>query len=153
MVATGWSVTRDETRGITTTRETVDQAFHRLAGEARRQGVTVYRVAGSKGPAWFSPSQSRPGVAHSLTAVSCTCEGFIRWQRCRHLARLLDVLGWLPTSDPAPDPPAAPVALAVPNSPCPDCDGAGVRRMSTGGRLDSWLTISCRSCRHQRAAA
>ena len=59
--------------------ETVDAAFHRLAAEARRQGVTVYRVAGTKGPQWFSPSQSRPGLAHALTAVSCDCPAFLRW--------------------------------------------------------------------------
>jgi len=127
-------------------RETVDQAFHRLTAEARRQGITVYRVEGSKGPAWFSASQSRPGVAHALTAVSCDCDGFLRWQRCRHLAALLDRLEWLPVISPDP----APVALAVPSAPCPACDGAGVRRMSTGGGLDAWVYVDCR-CR--RAAA
>ena len=131
---------------MTMERESVDAAIVRLADEARRQGVVVYKVEGLKGTAWFSPSQSRPGVAHALTAVSCDCDGFLRWQRCRHLARLLDTLGWLPAGDPDPAPPAAPVALAVPSAPCPDCDGAGVRRMQTGGGLNDWQYIDCR-CR------
>ena len=105
-------------------RESVDAAFHRLAAEARRQGVTVYRIEGTKGPAWFSPSQSRPGTAHHLTAVSCTCQAFLRWQRCRHLARLLDVLGWLPTVTGDPDP--APPAIGPPSAPpCGFCHGRG----------------------------
>ncbi len=132
-------------------RETHDQAVIRLAGEARRQGVTVYRVEGSKGPAWFSPSQSRPGVAHALTAVSCDCDGFLRWQRCRHLAALLDRLGWLPVLSPDPAPPAAPVALVVPTAPCPDCHGEGWRKVSTGGGLSDWVMVDCRRC--QRVAA
>ncbi len=132
----------------TTERETVDAAIVRLAGEAAALGITVFSVQGPKGTQWFSPSQSRPGTAYQLTAVSCSCEGFIRWQRCRHLAALLDRLGWLPTGDPAP--PAAPVALAVPTAPCPDCHGEGHRRMSTGGGLRDWVMVECR-CR--RAAA
>jgi hypothetical protein len=56
------------------------------------------------------------------------------------------------TPDPEPPTPAT-VALPVPTAPCPSCDGAGVRRMSTGGGLADWVTISCRSCRPQRAAA
>jgi len=133
------------------TRETVDEAFHRLAAEARRMGITVYRVQGSKGPAWFSPSSSRPGVAHALTAVSCDCEGFLRWQRCRHLAALLDHLGWLPAGDPDPAPPAAPVALAVPSPSCPDCQGEGWRKVSTGGGLSDWVMVDCSRC--QQVAA
>ncbi len=132
--------------------ESVDQAFHRLAAEARRQGLVVYRVQGPKGTQWFSPSRSRPGTAHALTAVSCDCEGFIRWQRCRHLAALLDRLGWLPTvtGDPDPAPPAAPVAMAVPSAPCPSCDGEGWRRVYVGGGLSDWVSVGC-FC--QRAAA
>jgi hypothetical protein len=105
-------------------RETVDEAFLRLAAEARRHGITVYRVQGPKGPQWFSPSQSRPGVAHALTAVSCDCDGFLRWQRCRHLAALLDRLGWLPVLSPDPAPPAP--AIGPPSAPpCAFCHGRG----------------------------
>ncbi|MDQ3222081.1 MAG: hypothetical protein M3Q75_01185, partial [Gemmatimonadota bacterium] len=80
--------------------ETVDEALHRLAAETRWMGVTVYRVQGSKDPGWFSTSRSRPRVAHALTAVSCDCQGFLRWQWCRHRAALLDHLGWLPVLSP-----------------------------------------------------
>jgi hypothetical protein len=105
-------------------RETVDAAFHRLAAEARKMGIVVYKVEGSKGPAWFSPSQSRPGVAHALTAVSCDCDGFLRWQRCRHLAALLDTLGWLPVL--SPDPPTPAPAIGRPSAPpCATCRGRG----------------------------
>jgi len=133
--------------------ETVDEAFHRLAAEARRQNVVVYRVAGPKGPQWFSPSQSRPGGVHALTAVSCDCDGFVRWQRCMHHSALLDHLGWLPVigPDPEPDPPATPVAMVVPLAPCPDCHGEGWRKVSTGGGLSDWVMVDCRRC--QRVAA
>jgi len=133
-------------------RETHDQAVIRLAAEARRQGVIVYKVEGSRGPQWFSPSRSRPGGVHALTAVSCDCDGFLRWQRCTHHSALLDHLGWLPVLGPDPDPPVTPVALAIPTAACPSCDGEGVRRVSTGGRLDDWVTVSCRSCRRVMAA-
>jgi len=104
--------------------ETVDAAFHRLAAEARRMGIAVYRVEGAKGPQWFCPSQSRPGVAHALTAVSCDCDGFLRWQRCRHLAALLDRLGWLPVLSPDPGPPTP--AIGPPSAPpCAFCHGRG----------------------------
>jgi hypothetical protein len=85
-----------------------------------------------------------------LTAVSCDCDGFVRWQRCMHHSALLDHLGWLPVIGPDPDPPAAPVALVVPPASCPDCHGEGVRRMSLGGGLDAWQSVDCRC---QRAAA
>jgi hypothetical protein len=125
-----------QTMGQTGDRESVDAAFHRLAAEARRQGVTVYKVEGAKGPAWFSPSRSRPGTAHALTAVSCDCDGFLRWQRCRHLAALLDRLGWLPVLSPDPPTPtqeaatsatsATSPAIGRPSAPsCPFCHGRG----------------------------
>jgi hypothetical protein len=127
-------------------RETHDAAVIRLAGEAAARGVTVYR-AGSE---WFAPSRTRPGTLHRVTAYSCDCPGFARHQRCGHHSALLAHMGWLPAGDPDPAPPVAPVALAVPSAPCPDCDGAGHRRMSTGGGLDAWVYAACRC---QRAAA
>jgi len=125
-------------------RETIDAAFHRLAAEARRQGITVYKIEGSKGPAWFSPSQSRPGTAHALTAVSCDCDGFLRWQRCRHLARLLDVLGWLPVLSPDPGPPAP--ATGRPSAPaCAFCHGRGWS-YSAWFSSDGATRPPCRQC-------
>jgi len=129
--------------------ETVDAAVIRLAGEAAARGVRVYRA----GAEWFAPSRTHPGTLHRVTAYSCDCPGFARHQRCSHHAALLAHLGWLPavTGDPDPDPdPPVTVAMPGPVGPCPDCDGEGVKRMSTGGRLDDWLMVDCR-CR--RAAA
>jgi hypothetical protein len=140
-----------QTIGQTGQRETIDEAIIRLAGEAAALGITVFSVQGSRGPQWFSPSSSRPGTAHALTAVSCDCDGFLRWQRCRHLAALLDRLGWLPVISPDPPTPVAPIAMAVPVAPCPDCHGEGYRRMHTGARLGDWQYVDCRRCR--RAAA
>jgi len=131
---------------VTVERETVDQAVIRLAAEAARRGVRVYRV----GEAWFSPSRTRPGTSHRVTGFSCSCPGFFRHGRCTHNAALLVRMGWLPIGDPDPGPPATPAALPVPSAPCPDCHGEGYRRMSTGGGLDDWLMVDCRC---QRAAA
>ncbi len=138
-----------QTTGRQVTRESHDQAVIRLAGEAAARGVRVFR-AGSE---WFAPSRTRPGTLHRVTAYSCDCPGFARHQRCGHHSALLAHLGWLPTvtGDPDPAPPAAPVALAVPSAPCPSCDGAGVRKMSTGGHLDAWVIVDCR-CRRVLAA-
>jgi len=129
-------------------RETHDAAVIRLAGEAAARGVTVYR-AGSE---WFAPSRTRPGTLHRVTGLSCDCVGFARHQRCGHHSALLAHMGWLPTvtGKQDPDPAPAPVALAVPTGPCPDCQGEGHRRMSTGGGLRDWVYVDCR-CR--RAAA
>jgi len=52
--------------------------------------------------------------------------------------------------DPDPAPPAAPIAMPIPTAACPDCDGTGVKKMSTGGHLDAWVIVDCRC---QRVAA
>jgi hypothetical protein len=128
-------------------RESHDAAVIRLAASPANRGVTVYR-AGSE---WFAPSRTRPGTLHRVTGFSCDCRGFARHQRCGHHSALLSHMGWLPVIGPDPDPPAAPVALAIPTAPCPDCQGEGYRRMSTGGGLADWVMVDCRRC--QRVAA
>jgi hypothetical protein len=35
-----------------------------------------------------------PGHLHG-----CDCEGYFRWQRCKHYALALEVAGWLPDVD------------------------------------------------------
>ena len=135
-----------QTIGRQATRESHDAAVIRLAGEAAARGVRVYRA----GSTWFATSRTRPGTLHRVTGYSCDCAGFARHQRCTHHAALLARLEWLPAGDPDPAPPAAPVALAVPAAPCPDCQGTGHRRMSTGCGLGDWVYVDCR-CR--RAAA
>ena len=136
-----------QTIGQTGQRESHDAAVIRLAAEARRRGVRVYR-AGSE---WFAPSRTRPGTLHRLTGYSCDCRGFMRHGRCTHHAALLSHMGWLPAGAPDPAPPAAPVAMVVPLAPCPDCHGEGWRKVSTGGGLSDWVMVDCRRC--QRVAA
>jgi hypothetical protein len=134
----------------TVERESVDAAVIRLAAEAARRGVRVFRAAGPAGSEWFCPSSSRPGTLHRVTAYSCDCRGFARHQRCGHHSALLAHMGWLPAGDPDPDP-VIPVALAVPSAPCPDCQGEGVKRVYIGGGLADWQSIDCR-CRRVLAA-
>jgi len=74
--------------------ETFDERVVRLARQARTRGVQVYQELSTG--AWFATSASRPGRAHYVTAVSCTCEGFVFSGACTHNAALLDRLGWLP---------------------------------------------------------
>jgi hypothetical protein len=93
-------------------RETPDQRVVRLARVARERGIQVYQELSTG--AWFATSASRPGHAHYLTAVSCTCEGFIFSGACTHNAALLDRLGWLP-----------PVADAPETVACTFCKGTG----------------------------
>jgi hypothetical protein len=120
-------------------RETVDEAIVRLAMEARRSGVRVYRA----NETWYATSQSRPGVLHRLSAYSCTCDGFLRWQRCRHHSALLDHLNWLPsvTPDPDPEPPTSPGT-----SECHECLGSGYVRAYFGGHLSDWVAAPCNAC-------
>ncbi len=86
--------------GTTARPEAIDQARTRLAQRARESGVKL-RVDVNTGR-WYATSVSRPGMEHFCTAHSCTCEGFIRHQRCIHHSAVLACIGWLP--DAADDP-------------------------------------------------
>ena len=88
--------------------------LRRLAGQAQAKGVRLYSelVSGER----FASSASRPGTVHRLTAYSCTCEGFCRWQRCMHLSALLSELGWIPPA-------------------CGPCQGTGVEPDCKGHRV------------------
>jgi hypothetical protein len=44
----------------------------------------------------------------------CDCEGFFKWQRCKHHALCLEAAGWLP--DPPDDPPPAAPLAALPRA-------------------------------------
>ena len=140
---------------MATMEETHDQAVIRLADEAAARDVRVFRAPGPSGTEWFATSRTRPGTLHRVTGYSCDCPGFARHQRCTHHSALLAYMGWLPPEGGAPAPEPAPINLCPPGhwrrrrlpvATCPDCDGEGVRRMSTGGRLDDWLSVDCR-CR------
>ncbi len=109
-------------------RETRDERVVRLARVARERGIKVYQELSTG--AWFATSASQPGKAHYLTAVSCTCEGFIFSGACTHNAALLDRLGWLPAAEPAPA-----------TMPCLACRGSG-QIWSEG----SWSADRCFIC-------
>ena len=100
----------------------------RLPEEAERRGVKILHepIANEV----FALSGSDPTRLYRLTHWSCTCRGFMRWQRCGHWALFLSELGWLPEIDPDPDPEPDPMPAAAAQGapalvPCPDCDGRG----------------------------
>jgi hypothetical protein len=106
----------------------------RLAAEAerRRIRILVEPISGEH----FATSASDPGILYRVTGFSCTCKGFLHWQRCTHHAALLSQIGWLPDPEPDPLPPAP--AAADPEPPEPidaACPGEGDRTIRLGGEL------------------
>lgn len=95
-------------------RETREDAMVRLASKAREDGIKLYRDP--KDGRHYASSRSQPGRFHYVTALSCTCAGFVSHQRCSHLAALHAALGWI-TTTPKPTPPTPAV--------CSDCGGHG----------------------------
>lgn len=81
----------------TVVQESETAAMLRLLQVARESGVKLRRD--DKGGYWAS-SASQPGRWHVVTACSCTCPGFGKANRCRHLAALHAHLGWLPGTHP-----------------------------------------------------
>lgn len=120
-------------------RESWEEAIWRLAAEAERHGVLIYRHDNGQGCVrYFATSQSDPGTLHYVTAVSCDCAGFVHHGRCRHLAALLQHTGNLPPRD---DPPAvADGADVVTAERCVNCFGSG-----TVGEDDRWCG-ACSQC-------
>ncbi len=53
--------------------ESHDAAVLRLAGEAQRRGVRIYRTPDGR---HWATSISQPGDLYFVTAYSCTCKGF-----------------------------------------------------------------------------
>ncbi len=91
--------------------ETREEALMRLLQIARDSGVQLKRD--SLGDYWAT-SISDPGWLHKVEPDSCSCRGFVRHGRCRHVAALLAYLG---TLDPEP--------AAVSVNPCGECGGHG----------------------------
>src|SRR5688500_2616826 len=99
-------------------------ALVRLAEEAKRRGLRLFLEEATS--SWFCTSHRAPDRLYRVTAHSCTCEGFLSWQRCTHLALLHAEMGWLADGD--PEPPTPPVASIRPIRPvvtCSLCDGTG----------------------------
>lgn len=120
---------------IRKSRESFEVAIQRLAVKAEEAGVEVRHY----GNEWYATSQSDPHALHRVTLYSCDCRGFQHWQRCKHLARLLDVTGNLPGRDDQPPAPA-------PSERCADCGGDGYQRMYYGGHLSDFYTFTCGHC-------
>ena len=118
--------------------------FWRLAEEAERRGIRVLvePISGEH----FATSATDPTRLYRVTGFSCTCKGYIAWQRCTHYSLLLAELGWLPDPEPDPTPPApaAPPAAAAP-VPCPGCDAAG-RVLAYYGPEDGPDWAACGLC-------
>ncbi|MDP9370200.1 MAG: hypothetical protein M3Q03_18335 [Chloroflexota bacterium] len=118
--------------------------FWRLAAEAERRGIRILvePISGEH----FATSGSNANILYRLTGFSCTCKGFLHWQRCTHHSLLLAQLGWLP--DPEPDPDPSPASPALPDPalvPCPDCDGTG-RLVAFFGPNDEAGEVDCGLC-------
>ncbi len=120
------------------------QDFWRLAAQAERNGIRILVEPISQDH--FATSATDPTIVYRVTGLSCSCKGFMAWQRCQHHALLLAELGWLPDPEPEPDPsPAAPTLPVPALLPCPDCDGTG-RVTAFFGPDDDQGEIDCRTC-------
>jgi hypothetical protein len=109
--------------------ETEREAIARLLDKAKTEGVTIVRD--HTDGRFYASSVSRPGAMHYVTAYSCTCIGFSRHQRCKHLVALWSHLGYFgPEPDLEPTSPAAVAVVHVPG------------HWSTGGWLISTRDIS-----------
>ncbi|MDP9370030.1 MAG: hypothetical protein M3Q03_17460 [Chloroflexota bacterium] len=117
----------------------------RLAGEAERRGIRILvePISGEH----FATSGSKQNVVYRLTHYSCTCKGFLHWQRCTHHSLLLAQLGWLPDPEPSPDPapPTPALVTAMKLEPCADCDGLG-KVVAYFGPEDEPREIDCGRC-------
>ena len=75
------------------TRPALVSDFHIFLAEAAQdRGLRLFR----DGSRWYCTSASRPGEAHYVTGLGCTCPSFVSHQRCTHHGLLLERLGWLP---------------------------------------------------------
>jgi hypothetical protein len=88
------------TRRVTHQGEPLALALHRLAHKAHEEGLQLLpepwapyasRVSSSRLGHFPYVVNLMPGHLHG-----CDCEGYFRWQRCKHYALALDIAGWLP---------------------------------------------------------
>src|SRR5215207_2199043 len=82
-------------------------ALHRLAHKAHEEGLGILPEPWE--PFACRVTSSRPGHFPYVVNLSpgplhgCDCEGYFRWQRCKHYALALEVAGWLPDVELAGD--------------------------------------------------
>jgi hypothetical protein len=121
-------------------RTATPQDLWRLAEQGERNGVKILvePISGEH----YATSGTKATILYRVTHWSCTCRGFLAWQRCQHHSLLLAELGFL--GDPGPDP-AAPAAGAAPIARrCWDCGGRGWEREA--GASGAWLRVPCLGC-------
>lgn len=116
--------------------------FWRLADEAERRGIRILVEPISN--EHFATSATNVTKLYRLTHLSCTCKGFMTWQRCTHHSLLLAHLGWLPDIDPEPTPTPAAAVPATPQLPCPECRSTGTEIAM--GRSGSRYRVPCFLC-------
>ena len=113
----------------------------RLAEQAERNGIRI--LVEPISCEHYATSASDSGRLYRLTHWSCTCKGFMAWQRCQHYALPLAQLGYLPDPESDPDP-SAPAAAAAPTVVCPACRGRGAELVeATSG---DWYRVPCWRC-------
>lgn len=89
--------------------ETLEEALHRLCAKGHAEGCAVL----DEDYAWF-PQACRVRGSDGVTAYvvnlmpghplhGCDCDGYERWQRCKHYAMALEVAGLLPDLPDAPE--------------------------------------------------
>ena len=75
-------------------------ALERLAHKAHEEGLQILPEPWE--PFACRVSSSRPGHFPYVVNLmpghlhGCDCEGYFRWQRCKHYALALEAAGWLP---------------------------------------------------------
>jgi hypothetical protein len=80
--------------------ETRDEAIDRLAIEAKRKGIMIFRYPMAN--EYYATSSSNPECLHRVTLLSCDCAGFFAHGRCTHHLALLEYIGELPELEPEP---------------------------------------------------
>jgi len=91
----------------THTGEPLALALERLAHKAHEEGLEILPEPWA--PFASRVSSSRPGHFPYVVNLmpghlhGCDCEGYFRWQRCKHYALALEVAGWLPDVELAGD--------------------------------------------------
>ena len=76
-------------------------ALHRLAAKGHDEDLVILDDVGVA-PFACRVTSSRPGhfpYVVTLTpgpAHGCDCEGYFRWERCKHYALYVETAGWLP---------------------------------------------------------
>jgi hypothetical protein len=98
-------------------REPLAVALHRLAAKAHAEGLVILDDVGAA-PFACRVTSSREGHAPYVVNLApgplhgCQCQGYAKFQRCKHYALCLEAAGWLPELPDDP-PPGAPAPISI----------------------------------------